>query len=484
METPDAQNYVGKYYTVNRETETLLFDGTYLRDGMVVVSGEMNDRDDLKEEIRDEAELYERNMYSRWCTISHVRIEKLHYRNIPQVSFIATYEDGNQIKQTFPVPKSWIVKNDSIPPEKYSSEWKQKIEYEIGEALTMVMESGKIQFDGDSFGVGKDLKQSTVRRIMKSINEIISETMFDQVYYGGPSETLPEYSKKDAEATMAMFDKLHIPLSKDDFIRICWADILGVVTKAVEKLEKFAKDGEVDPTANSAKIADDIIDVIYPRIRICRKPVRTSPFEVVDFDGKNEPGGHILVDPNPTEKYNDTVSRMRLKYDGPGSNAWAEKNPKLPLDKDENRLFTVHKGECKLNRDNDPHPTRVDIPVYVPEPDFGPVKSELVGTDEALDAIQRKLDKAGNVHHCNDPECEKLGDKWDHPYRLMVHGSEPSTDVPEGMIRVKQLGTENTAVIDPREVSPSTGISLEVLEERSRQLIRGPIHPSDEEKSA
>lgn len=113
------ETYVSKYYTVGPE-ETLLFDATELRNGMEVVAGDPGDREDPLSVISgSELRTYEITHYNlkvknRFCTISRVRVYD-DYNHIPQVSFIATYEDGMQVKRTHRLSAPWIVKNDSIP---------------------------------------------------------------------------------------------------------------------------------------------------------------------------------------------------------------------------------------------------------------------------------------------------------------------------------------------------------------------------------
>lgn len=303
METPDTQNYVGKYYAVNRETETLLFDGTYLKDGMVVILASPSHRVTVLTGVTySEAERYELNKVSRWCTISNVRNQES-VRGVPQIAFIATYEDGFQIKRSQAVSHAWIVKNDSIPPEKYSSAWKEKIEKDVSYIFDVAIESQKASWESGNTLAAEEARGRAIGRIMKLIGEVISEVEFDRAH--STPETLPAYSKIDIDATLG-------------FLR----------AKLMEKPKPIT------------------LEELARRSGTMIRPSE-SDAAVIDFDGKNEPGGHVWVDPLPAWKFDPHLIRQQLAYDGPGSNVWAEKNP----------AFSVV----------DPHPTRVDNPVYVPE---------------------------------------------------------------------------------------------------------------------
>lgn len=106
--------FVNRGYINDPETEELLFDGTYLRDGMRVLNGRTKNLQDLSWVGSDLCE--DRAMENnRWCTISHVREERA--RDYHFISFFATYDDGVKIKRQHPIDNSWIVKKDSIPED-------------------------------------------------------------------------------------------------------------------------------------------------------------------------------------------------------------------------------------------------------------------------------------------------------------------------------------------------------------------------------
>jgi hypothetical protein len=59
------------------------------------------------------------------------------------------------------------------------------------------------------------------------------------------------------------------------------------------------------------------------------------------------------------------------------------------VDEDDSGFATIHRGDCKLNN-KDPHPTRVDNPVYVPETNS--IQVPLPDLDEALGSLRKKLE--------------------------------------------------------------------------------------------
>lgn len=116
---------VDKFYTLNRETEILFADGTWLMDGMVVLAGSPDDRymSDMPTSAR-----YFLNMANRWCEVSFVQTW---FRDdgvtLQFITFIATYADGTQLPRKEAAWKSWIVKRDSLPVIE-GTDW-SKLEY-------------------------------------------------------------------------------------------------------------------------------------------------------------------------------------------------------------------------------------------------------------------------------------------------------------------------------------------------------------------
>lgn len=107
------EEFVGKFYTADKDndSEKLLFDGTLLQDGMIVLIGDPNLREENVEYDEGTAYHYWKIVANRWCLISNVVVEER------GIVFIATYADGMMIKRGADVGTSWIVKTDSIPPD-------------------------------------------------------------------------------------------------------------------------------------------------------------------------------------------------------------------------------------------------------------------------------------------------------------------------------------------------------------------------------
>ena len=118
MEIP--VDVVGKYDMTDPATEELLFDGHELKNGMIVVIEDVELRWDVVDDP-DDKNVYYLMMMNRWCQISNVLVRNM------KVEFIATYEDGFQIKRTTDVSKSWIVKKESIPPRSREA-WEAQLE--------------------------------------------------------------------------------------------------------------------------------------------------------------------------------------------------------------------------------------------------------------------------------------------------------------------------------------------------------------------
>jgi hypothetical protein len=126
------EEYVDKYYLPNLEEETLLFDGTYLREGMRVLAANFEYRRDLADlslltdnpsEYR--AEEFRLKELNRWCTVGQIGKETEGSR-FQFINFIGTYDDGMVIKRTASLNAPWIVKNDTIP-EDVKDSWTPEI---------------------------------------------------------------------------------------------------------------------------------------------------------------------------------------------------------------------------------------------------------------------------------------------------------------------------------------------------------------------
>lgn len=100
--------FVDKYYVMDPASEEILFDGTGLVDGMIVLI----ERTESREEIRDKmspGQTDNARWNNRWAKISRVEVRG------ENVSFIATYEDHTVKKRVHNVHFPWLVKLYSLP---------------------------------------------------------------------------------------------------------------------------------------------------------------------------------------------------------------------------------------------------------------------------------------------------------------------------------------------------------------------------------
>lgn len=105
--------FTPKYYTMDPETEDLLSDGTLLKNGMVVLIENDENRTTIQAEL-GESNSARAFRWNRWSTVSNVAVIDSY------VSFIAVYTDGTKRKLAAGVDDAWYVKLDSIPSRKYS----------------------------------------------------------------------------------------------------------------------------------------------------------------------------------------------------------------------------------------------------------------------------------------------------------------------------------------------------------------------------
>lgn len=96
----------GRFFRMNPATETLVFDGTYLRDNMVITVGDSSCRFELTDAM-DPYQLDQAEILNCWYRVSHVTCGERY------VSFIATYDDGYMRKLAFPIGQPWLVKRNS-----------------------------------------------------------------------------------------------------------------------------------------------------------------------------------------------------------------------------------------------------------------------------------------------------------------------------------------------------------------------------------
>lgn len=161
----DVDPFVGKYYMMQGSIEELLFDGHDLRNGMVVLTEDPMNRQDLR--VLDTPNSLSYNnafgmalMYNRWCTVTQLRKGDLQN---PKIQFVGVYADGSKRKWRVDQDDAWLVKRDSIPEEPYTAEEMQQaafpevislslneeIHYKniVGDAMTNILVANGIRPD-------------------------------------------------------------------------------------------------------------------------------------------------------------------------------------------------------------------------------------------------------------------------------------------------------------------------------------------------
>jgi hypothetical protein len=113
--------YEDRFYMTDPKTDVLLFDGSKLENGMLVMTAEPQMRgktpiDPLQVGKDSLASwLYQAKVYNRWCYVSDLRIvEDLEDNRKRRVAFIGIYEDGVQVKRDHDLGNAWIVKKSSM----------------------------------------------------------------------------------------------------------------------------------------------------------------------------------------------------------------------------------------------------------------------------------------------------------------------------------------------------------------------------------
>jgi hypothetical protein len=102
--------FLGRFFKMDPHTDDLLFDGSFLRNGMKVTVGDSSLRFEVTDAM-DPYQLDQAEILNQWYTISYATI----VNGGKYVAFIATYEDGRKRKLTFPIGQPWLVKLDTMP---------------------------------------------------------------------------------------------------------------------------------------------------------------------------------------------------------------------------------------------------------------------------------------------------------------------------------------------------------------------------------
>jgi len=108
---------VEKYYHMNPDQEDLLWNASALRDGMIVLLADSEERVDLdwprNWRFARKLTAYEKSqsrIFNRWCRVTNLEISPT-----GQVVWLtALYADGFKYKRMHPHFKAWLVKLDSL----------------------------------------------------------------------------------------------------------------------------------------------------------------------------------------------------------------------------------------------------------------------------------------------------------------------------------------------------------------------------------
>lgn len=100
--------FVDKYYVMDPASEDILFDGTGLVDGMIVLIERTESREELREKMTP-GQIDNARWNNRWAKISRVEVRG------ENVSFFAVYEDHTVKKRVHNVHFPWLVKIASLP---------------------------------------------------------------------------------------------------------------------------------------------------------------------------------------------------------------------------------------------------------------------------------------------------------------------------------------------------------------------------------
>lgn len=127
-------NFVERYYQMNPETEDMLPNGGAIRNGMIVLIADPDQRVIVKEAFLD-WELDRALVRNRWAKVSHVM------RDNSSVVFIAEYEDGTKKQRMVSFRSAWLVKKASMPDDEEVAQQKNKKDTELRTKILLFVKS-------------------------------------------------------------------------------------------------------------------------------------------------------------------------------------------------------------------------------------------------------------------------------------------------------------------------------------------------------
>ncbi len=102
LQYAESGGFVSKYTEMNPEFEDMMFDGSGLENGMIVLANS-DMRRDVSEPLLP-ADFHHARKFNRWCEVSNL------VKNASGISFLATYEDGTKHRIDLSLNHAWIYK--------------------------------------------------------------------------------------------------------------------------------------------------------------------------------------------------------------------------------------------------------------------------------------------------------------------------------------------------------------------------------------
>ena len=148
----DYSLFEDKYYQMDPRREDLLFDGTELQEGMIVLIENSELRAEIGTGVSGE-QLEKAMRYNRWAMVTRPSVEDT------SLKFLAVYADGSKKKIELSVHHAWLVLvNDYEPPSfEAVKEYVEREVRETAEALKKEPASGMAGIDREKILLDEDI---------------------------------------------------------------------------------------------------------------------------------------------------------------------------------------------------------------------------------------------------------------------------------------------------------------------------------------
>lgn len=114
---PGGMMFVEENYEMDPKTEILLASGQHLKNGMIVLIAETQERREYSDgSVTDEGA--DKLRYNRWCMVSKVNFWNVCLEPDSTVEFYADYGDGEVVRRVEKSYFKWLVKINSTPEYK------------------------------------------------------------------------------------------------------------------------------------------------------------------------------------------------------------------------------------------------------------------------------------------------------------------------------------------------------------------------------